>query len=163
MQPVSLQTLLGVTPNFVVERSTHLLRIWEIPGSNLSPGDRISWLRFSWISSVPPDKFRDSTLKLCHYRFLPNPFQFINIHLSQYHRRYVALLLKKRCKINCQVGSSNIGCGDFSQSARQLWTELRDGASPSSLLPESRDRAVRHWFRIPCPVSMLNSVGVFTF
>jgi hypothetical protein len=30
---------------------------------------------------------RDSTLKLGHDHFLPDPFQFIIIHLSPYHRR----------------------------------------------------------------------------
>jgi len=55
-----------------------------------------------WFSSVPPGEYRDSTLKLGHDRFLPNPFQFIIIHLSSYHRRYIVYLLKKRRKINYQ-------------------------------------------------------------
>jgi len=50
-------------------------------------GDRLSWLRFSWFSTVPPRECRDSTLKLGHDRFVPNPFQFI-IRLS-YHRHLV--------------------------------------------------------------------------
>jgi hypothetical protein len=33
-------------PNVVVEWLTLLLRIREVLGSNLSPGDRLSWLRF---------------------------------------------------------------------------------------------------------------------
>jgi hypothetical protein len=37
---------------------------------------------FSWFSSVPPGECRDSILKLGHDRFLPNPFQFIIIHLQ---------------------------------------------------------------------------------
>jgi hypothetical protein len=30
------------------------------PGFKSRPGDRLSWLRFLWFSSVPPGKFRDS-------------------------------------------------------------------------------------------------------
>jgi hypothetical protein len=33
-------------PSVVVERLTLLLCIGEVPGSNLGPGDRLSWLRF---------------------------------------------------------------------------------------------------------------------
>jgi hypothetical protein len=36
------------------------------------------------VSSVPPEESRDSTLKLGHDRFLPNPFHFI-IRLSPFH------------------------------------------------------------------------------
>jgi hypothetical protein len=47
----------------------------EVPGLNLGPEtshlDRV----FSWFSSVPPGKYRDSFLKLGHDSFLPNPFQ----------------------------------------------------------------------------------------
>jgi len=43
-----------------------------------------------WFSSVPPGKFWDSTLKLGHDRFLPNPFQFI-IHLSPFHSTLYSL------------------------------------------------------------------------
>jgi hypothetical protein len=42
----------------------------------------------------------NSTLKLGHDGFLPNPFQFIIIHISLYHRRYVVWLLKELRKIN---------------------------------------------------------------
>jgi hypothetical protein len=31
----------------------------------------------------------DSTLKLGHNHLLPNPFQFIIIHLPPYHQRYI--------------------------------------------------------------------------
>jgi hypothetical protein len=44
----------------------------------------------SWFSSARPGECRDSTLKLCCDRFLPNPFQFIVIQLSSYHRLYIA-------------------------------------------------------------------------
>jgi hypothetical protein len=60
------------------------LRIREFPVSILGPGNRLSWL-CSWISSARPGECRDSTLKLCCDCFLPNPFQFIVIHLSSYH------------------------------------------------------------------------------
>jgi hypothetical protein len=39
---------------------------------------------FSCFLSVPPGKFRDSTLQSGHDRFLPHPFQFI-IYLSCFH------------------------------------------------------------------------------
>jgi hypothetical protein len=57
------------------------------------PRDRLSWLRFSLLSSEPPRKCRDSTLELDQDRFLLSPFQF-NIHLSP------TVLVKTRCKIN---------------------------------------------------------------
>jgi hypothetical protein len=43
---------------------------------------------FLWFTSVHPGKYQVSTLKLNYNRFLQNPFQFIIIHLSPYHRRY---------------------------------------------------------------------------
>jgi hypothetical protein len=46
-------------------------------------------LGFPWFISVLPGEFRDSTLKLGHDLFLPNPFQFIIIHLLPYHLRYI--------------------------------------------------------------------------
>jgi hypothetical protein len=51
-----------VSPNVVVEWLTLLLRSREVPGSNLGPEvDYLGW-GFPWPSSVPPSKFRDSTL-----------------------------------------------------------------------------------------------------
>jgi hypothetical protein len=41
---------------------------------------------YPWRSFIPGE-CRNSILKLGHDRFLPNPFQFIVIHLSSYHRR----------------------------------------------------------------------------
>jgi hypothetical protein len=76
------------SPNVVVEWLTLLLRIREVPGSNLGPGDWLSY-GFSLSSSVPPGKYRNSTFKLGHDRFLPNSFQVIIIHLSPYHPRYI--------------------------------------------------------------------------
>jgi hypothetical protein len=78
---------LNVLPNVVNEWLTFLFRTQEVPGSNLSTGDQLSW-GFSWFSSVPPGKCQDSTLKLSHDHFLPSLFPFIIIHLSPYHRRY---------------------------------------------------------------------------
>jgi hypothetical protein len=43
----------------------------EYPGSNLCNCDWLSWC-FSWFSSVPLSKCRNSTLKLGHDRFLPS-------------------------------------------------------------------------------------------
>jgi hypothetical protein len=57
-----------------------LLCIRDIPGSNLGPETEYSEV-FSWFSSVPPGKCRDSTLKLGHNLFPPNPLHFI-IRLS---------------------------------------------------------------------------------
>jgi hypothetical protein len=42
------------------------------PGFKSRPRDRLSWV-LSWFSSVP-GKWRDSTLKSGHDRFLPHPF-----------------------------------------------------------------------------------------
>jgi hypothetical protein len=69
-------------PNVLVEWLTLLLQIREVPRSNLCPDMSYPDWRFSWVSSVPPGKCRDS--KLGHDRFLPHPFQFI-IHLSPFH------------------------------------------------------------------------------
>jgi hypothetical protein len=77
--------------NVVVEWLTHLLRR-EISGSNLGPGDRLSWLRGLMFYSVPPGECLDSTLILDNDRFLLSPFQII-IHLSS--KLY---FLKKRRK-----------------------------------------------------------------
>jgi hypothetical protein len=89
-------------PNVVIEWLT-LLRVQEVPGSNLGPGDWLSWLSFFVVFSVTPGECRDSTLKLGDDSFLPNPFQFIIIiHLSPYYLRCILLLLTKRRKINYQ-------------------------------------------------------------
>jgi hypothetical protein len=54
-----------------------VLRIREVPGSNLGPKTAYLGCGFSWLSSVLPGKYRDSTLKLDHHRFHPRPFQII--------------------------------------------------------------------------------------
>jgi hypothetical protein len=50
-------------PNVMVEWLTLLLRIREVLLSNLGPENGYPDWRFSWFSSVPPDKYCDSTLK----------------------------------------------------------------------------------------------------
>jgi hypothetical protein len=55
------------------------------PGFKSWPGDRLSWLEFSWFSSVPPGKcWLGEYFKLDYDHFPPHPFQFI-IHLPSFH------------------------------------------------------------------------------
>jgi hypothetical protein len=49
-------------PNVMVEWLALLLRILEVPGSNLGPETGHSDWGFSWFSSIPPGKCQDSTL-----------------------------------------------------------------------------------------------------
>jgi hypothetical protein len=44
------------------------------------------------VFSVPPGECRDITLKLGHYHLLPNPLQFIPIHLPSYYRHCISLV-----------------------------------------------------------------------
>jgi hypothetical protein len=60
------------------------------PGFKSRSTERLSWLRFSWFFSIPPGECRNSTLKLDHARFLPNPFHFI-INLSPFHSTLYSL------------------------------------------------------------------------
>jgi hypothetical protein len=80
--------------NVVVEWLTLLLRIREVQGSNLVP-ETVYHDRVSWLSSVPPGKFQEFSLKLGYDRFLPNPFQFI-IHLSAFQSTLHSLGYKKK-------------------------------------------------------------------
>jgi hypothetical protein len=59
--------------NVVVAWLTLLLHIREFLASNLSPEIGYSDLVFLWFSSVPPGKCWDSTLRVGHDRFLPQP------------------------------------------------------------------------------------------
>jgi hypothetical protein len=83
------------TPNVVFEWLTPLLRIREVPGSNIGSktiySDSVS--RFF---TVLPGKCQVSrpTLKLRHVCFLPNTFQFI-IHLSPIIRRFMVLVTER--------------------------------------------------------------------
>jgi hypothetical protein len=65
----------------MAEWLTLLLRIWEVPGSNLDPETLCHDRGFREFSSLPSGEFRASSLKLGHDRFPPYPFQFIIIHL----------------------------------------------------------------------------------
>jgi hypothetical protein len=72
-------------PNVVMERLT----LYFVSGRlrvrfSASATGSSDW-GFSCFFSVPPSQCRDSNLKLGHDRFLPNPFQFISIHLSYIH------------------------------------------------------------------------------
>jgi hypothetical protein len=49
-------------PNVVVEWLTLLVRIRDVSGSNLRPEPGYVDCGFSWLSSVPPGKCRDSVL-----------------------------------------------------------------------------------------------------
>jgi hypothetical protein len=73
-------------PNVVVKWLTLVLRIREVPGSNLGQQTGYPDWSFSWFPSVSPGKCCNMYLQLGHDRFLPNPFQVI-IHVS-YIRRY---------------------------------------------------------------------------
>jgi hypothetical protein len=57
-----------------------LIRIWEVPGSNLDPVTLHPNRGFSWLSSVPPGKCWDSTLNVGHDRFCQ-----VTIYLSPLH------------------------------------------------------------------------------
>jgi hypothetical protein len=83
-----LQVTVTSFRNIVVELLTLLLCVREVGASNLGLGNLLSWLRFSWFSSVPPGEWWDSILKLGRDCFLPHPFQFIIIHLSPCHWHY---------------------------------------------------------------------------
>jgi hypothetical protein len=63
-----------MAPNVLVECLTFQLRIREVPRLILAPKTGYLDLGLLWSSSVPPGECRDSTLKLGHDRFLPNPF-----------------------------------------------------------------------------------------
>jgi hypothetical protein len=67
-----------VPPNVVVEWVTPLLRIREVPGSNIAPETGYSDWGFSWVSSVPPGECRIDILK----RPRPLPSKFFPIHHS---------------------------------------------------------------------------------
>jgi hypothetical protein len=78
----------------VVEWLTLLLPIWEVPDSNLGQETGYPASCHSWFSSVLIGKFQDSTLKLCHDRFLSNPSQF-TMHLSPFHSTLYSFSCRK--------------------------------------------------------------------
>jgi hypothetical protein len=58
------------TLNVVVEWLGLLIRVLEVPGSNLGPDTGYLERGSSWFSLVPPGESLDSSFKLGHYRFL---------------------------------------------------------------------------------------------
>jgi hypothetical protein len=72
----------------MVENLALMLRIREVPGSDLGQETSYPVWGFSWFLSVPLGEYRNITLQLVHDRFLPNPFQFII-------RRYIVLVVEK--------------------------------------------------------------------
>jgi hypothetical protein len=86
-------------PNVVVECLTSLIRIREIPGSDLGLETRYTDLRFFLVFLTPPDRYRDSSyLKLGNDRLLLNNFRYSLIIPSFDAHRLE--LLKSRRKIN---------------------------------------------------------------
>jgi hypothetical protein len=80
--------------NLVVEWLTLLLRIRELPGSNLGPETSIPDWGVSWLSSVPPGEYR----KYLNIRPRPpasKPLQVI-IHLSPFHSMLVSFSFGSR-------------------------------------------------------------------
>jgi hypothetical protein len=80
--------------NIVVEWLTLLLRIWEVPGSNIGPVTGYH-VRFSWFSSVQENSGIIDYLKIGHDSFLQSPFQFL-IHVSPFHSKLLFLVTKRR-------------------------------------------------------------------
>jgi hypothetical protein len=78
------------SPKAVVEWLTLLLHAREVSGFKYQLEDVLSWLRAFVAPSVPLGKYRDSTFKLGHDRFLLNPFQSI-IHSSSFHSTLYSL------------------------------------------------------------------------
>jgi hypothetical protein len=70
-------------PNVVAEWLTFLLRIPDVPGSNLSLRPAIQTKIFV-VSGSPSNEIPGKSLSLGHDRFLPMFFQFI-IYLSPFH------------------------------------------------------------------------------
>jgi hypothetical protein len=92
----------------VVEWLTLLFPIREAPGSSLGSESGYPHGGFSWLSSVPPGEFKDSTLVLGHDRFFPNPFQFIIrlslLHLTLYSISYRKYVVKSTTNKQTNVG-----------------------------------------------------------
>jgi hypothetical protein len=130
--------IISVLPNFVVEWVPLLLRIREVPSSNLGPENGYPDSGFSWFSSVPPDECLDITLKLGYDRFLPNPFQVI-IHLVTHSFDAIKWVTEKASLNKLQT---NTFVWDFKFSRRRVWcSELSSGIYCrvkllSSLIPD---------------------------
>jgi hypothetical protein len=111
-KPPNYIKLIPEKPNVVIDCLILLLHIREVQGSNLGSGDWLSRLRFCVVFLSSSRRMPGQYIKkVCHYRFLPNSLQFIFVHLSPYHRRYMVLLLRKRHKINYQLTFRNWNYG----------------------------------------------------
>jgi hypothetical protein len=75
--------------SFAVEWLALLLRIREVPGSNLGPKTGYLYCGFSWFSSVPPGKCWDITLK----QAMADSFHILSNSLSSYHSSLYSLSL----------------------------------------------------------------------
>jgi hypothetical protein len=80
--------------------------------------------------SVPPGECWDSFLKLCHYRFHPNRFQFI-LHASPFYSTQIVLGAVKASLNKLQIDKSlmllarkAMGVAGNSQSVSSKETEL---------------------------------------
>jgi hypothetical protein len=126
-------------PNVVVEWLTVVLCIRNITVWNLGPGDRIFWLMFFMVFLGSSWRMPSNTLKLGHEHFLPNPFQFIIIQLSPYHRRCIVWFFKNRRRINYHVPS------DFSKIMFNTFVPLTPRSSKWSVSLRLNDKRVISW------------------
>jgi hypothetical protein len=83
-RPVSDGAPQTATPTIVVHWLTLLLRVREIPGSILDPGDRLSWLRFLVAFLSPSSRMQGQYLKI---RTRPLPTKSFPIH----HHSFIIL------------------------------------------------------------------------
>jgi hypothetical protein len=87
----------------VVERKTLLLRIWEVPYSNLGPETGYPEVILRFFRGFPHSlKAYASNLKLGHNRSLPNPLKFI-IHISPFHSALYDLSSEKESLNKTQI------------------------------------------------------------
>jgi hypothetical protein len=70
----------NILPSIMIEWLSHLLRIWNVLGSILSPETGYPDWYFVWFSSVPPGERWDCTFKLCHDLLLSNLSPFHLMH-----------------------------------------------------------------------------------
>jgi hypothetical protein len=93
-------------PNVVVERITLLLRIREVPGSDLGPGYRLTWLRVFVVFLIPSRRIAGWYLKIIT-RSLPTKSFPIHHHpLMTLPSTPYRLVTKKHRKINYQPSST---------------------------------------------------------
>jgi hypothetical protein len=89
--------------NVVVDRLTLLLRIREVPGSNLGPETGYPESGRSWFSSIPPDECRGNSKNYA----TTASFEILPIHYSRtYHpfiRRSIVLVAEKASLNELQI------------------------------------------------------------